>query len=677
MQISFYPNTFSKDITNVDDHQLAICILSGEWANQISMLRKMSPEEYKEKKKLLAAVTWSGVFKEGTRLIDSVQEYSSLVVIDIDKIDDTKIKLLKQQLSSDPHVKYVFTSPSGNGIKIVFVTDVTDPSNHRTAFLHLQEYVENTYFAKVDPSGKDVCRLCYVSYDPEMIIKDATPFEVNVDKYNTVVTGHVHTSAGEHEATSNLEVIFNTCVKWVERNKEYVDGQKNVYIHALACAMNRCGASPDDVIRMIDQHYTTPDTKWHQSVRSAFFHNQHEHGSVKVRDIDNNSAFVAPPYIANYTTDVAANDIMRITAMLYTYKLQIGEIMDVVGKIGNFYDKMGYIDYKRASLIDMMNYAVSTLQSNIASAAAKDALSYETAEDMVKELVKMDMTKGMIKTYIPPVDRDMFGGALPGSFYEWIGLGGTYKSILVQYAAFRNAMDDVPTLYLNGEMSRFQLYGRLAQMTLGVNMRDMLYRKELHEGNVAEFIEKIEVYTKRNIFVVNGNGFNQKNVYATIQHIYATTGKEIKLIIVDGITQMDAAGKDEIQATIYNSGVCKEIAKQTNCVVFGLLHMSGDAGNAVLRDTGKKVRGGIKTTANADGYFSTSKIIDPNSQSFENPDEVEFMKGKVYLRLTDKRTETGVESYILNIDNNLHVHYEETPPQNYEFNPNKRNNNRG
>lgn len=673
MQVSFYPNTFSKDITNVDSHQIATAILTGEWANQISLLRNMSPEEYKEKKKMLAAVTWSGVFTQGTRLIESIQQYSSLTVIDVDKIDTDKIKLLKRQISKDPHVLYIFTSPSGNGIKVVYLTDVIDANNHRASFMHLQEYFENNYFVKVDPSGKDVCRLCYVSYDPEMIIKSAVPFEVNVEKYNTIVTGHVHTSASEHEATNDLQVIFNRCVKWVERNKEYVDGQKNVYIHALACAMNRCGCNPDETIGMIDRHYTTPDTKWHQSVRSAFFHNQHEHNTVKVKDIDENSAYIAPPYIANYTDDVAANDIMRITAMLYNYKLQTGEIMDVVGKIGSFYDKMGYVDYRRASLVDMMNHAVQTLQSNIAIGAAKDSLVYETAEDMGRELVKIDLVNGMIKTYIQPIDLEMYGGMLPGTFYELIGLGGTYKSVVAQFMAYKNAINDIPVLYLNGEMSKFQFYGRLALQAMGVNMRRLILNKELTEDNIDSFIEQLAERTKRNIFVVNGNGFNQKNVYATIQHIYATTGKQIKLIIADGITQMDAAGKDEIQATIYNSGVCKEIAKQTNCVVVGLLHMSGDAGNLTLRDTGKRVRGGIKTTANADGYFSTSKLIDPHCKTLDNPDEIEFLENKFYLRLTDKRTETGIVSYIINVDSNLHLTHEETPPQNYEINPNKRN----
>lgn len=672
MKVSLYGNTFSKEITNCKASDVARAILVGEWQNNISVLRQLSPEEYKDKKKMLPAVTWSGTFKEGTRLISSIQTYSGLIVLDIDKIDNEKILLLKRQLSQDPHVQYVFTSPGGNGIKAVFLSNISDASEHRAGFLHLQEYFENTYFQKVDPSGKDVCRLCYVSYDPEMIIKDAVPFEVNVEKYNTIVSGHVHTSAAEHEATNEVMAIFNTCVKWVERNKAYVEGQRNVYIHALACAMNRCGATVEDTIRLIGQHYTTPDDKWHQSVRSAFFGNQHEHNTVRVKDVPGAEAYVAPPYIANYTEDVAANDIMRITAMLFNYKLNNGEIFDIVSKIGNFYDKMGYIDYRRASLVDMMNYAVDTLKSNIAVGAAKDSLKYETAEDMGRELVKIDLHKGMIRTYIDPVDRDLYGGILPGSFYELIGLGGTYKSMMAQWMAYRNAMDDVPVLYLSGEMSPFQVYGRLALQALNVNLRQLIYSKELNEGNIGTFIDHLSQQTKRNMFVVNGNGFNQKNVFSTIQHIYATTGKQIKLVIVDGLSQMDSFGKEEIPAAIFNAGVCKEIAKQTNAVVIALVHMSGDSANKTLRDTGHKVRGGIKVTANADGYFSTSLLIDPNSKSIENPDEVEYMKNKFYLRLVDKRTETGTESYIVNLSDNLHLQHEDTPPKNYEHNPNRR-----
>jgi KaiC/GvpD/RAD55 family RecA-like ATPase len=670
MNVSIYNNAYDTD-SSVSSADLVVRdILVGKWSSKIYALRGMDKKQYDEEKKKLPGVTFSGTFKKGTRLKTSIESYTGLIVIDIDKIDDAQITMLKQQFSADPHVKYIFVSPSGKGLKVIFLTNLTSSEHHLSGFLHLQKYVQDNYFVKVDPSGKDECRLCFVSSDEYAVIKDASPFEVDL-KYGEIVPRHT-VDAGTYTQDAMTSHVFDICTKWVEKTKTYVEGQRNVYIHALACALNRCGVPLENTMSTCISKFTDLDQKEVATcVRSAYFHNQAEHGTVKIKDAETIN-FVAPPYIANYTDDVAANDLMRITATLYHNKIQINDIIDIVGKVGRYYDSQGYIDLRRNSLPDLMNKAVMVLNQNIASASAANSLKYVDAASLGSEIVKMKLTEGFVKMYLPFIDMEMFGGMMPGSFYELIGLGGTYKSILAQYAALRNAMADNVVLYLNGEMSSFQFYGRLATMTMGINLRQELAEGRINDSNIDDFMKNLSLYTKNNLFVVNGNGFNQKNVYATIQNIKATTGKDVKFIVIDGITQMDSSGKEEIQATIHNSGVCKEIAKETNCVVLGLLHMSGDAGHKTLRDTGKRVRGGIKTTANADGYFSTSLLIDPNSKTLDNPDEIDYIPNKLYLRLTDKRTETGVVSCILNLDKNLHLSVEQCDPSSYEFNPNKK-----
>jgi KaiC/GvpD/RAD55 family RecA-like ATPase len=393
-----------------------------------------------------------------------------------------------------------------------------------------------------------------------------------------------------------------------------------------------------------------------------------------VRDINGGTnAFVAPPYIANYTDDVVANDIMRITAMLFYQKVSVGDIQDIVGKITRYYNKEGLIDLNRASLDDLMNRAIYTLNQNMAAHSAQTALKYIAAEDIGRDLVKMDLQKGLIKTFIEPIDEAMYGGLMPGNFYGLIGLGGTYKSIIAQSIAYKNAVEDVPTLYVNSEMSAHQFYERLIWQALGIDLRQEMYHKRLNEGNIDSFIEQLQVLTKRNIFVFNGSNHNRDSVLATVQHIEATTGKTIRLIVMDGISQMDAKGKEEIQAAIFNANECKEISKQTNAVVIGLLHMSGDAGAATLRDTGIKVRGGIKMTSSMDGYFSTSKLVDPVSSSLENTEEIVYLEKKIYFRLTDKRTRAGVVPVIVNITDRLSLEHEESDPRSYELNPNRKN----
>jgi hypothetical protein len=237
--------------------------------------------------------------------------------------------------------------------------------------------------------------------------------------------------------------------------------------------------------------------------------------------------------------------------------------------------------------------------------------------------------------------------------------------------AYANASNGVPVLYLNAEMSSFQWWERLAAMVYGIDLTYELSQKRLTKENMNEFIEGMKKHLGDNLFVVNGNGFNQQNVLATLDNIKATTGKTIRWIGADGVSQFDSAGKEEIPAAIYNTGVCKEIAKNCNngegAVVIGLMHTSGEQ-NYTLRDTSLRCRGGGKTIANMDGIFSVSLLVDPETNSLENDDEVLYLPNKVYVRLKDKRTRTGVVSHIVNIDpTTLKLSVEDCDPKEYEI----------
>ena len=669
MAIALYKNTFDKDFKVVDPYSISLEIMGGAWKDQVMYLRSLKNEaEYKNQKQNLPAVTWSGVFNPGTRSIETLKSYSGLICLDVDKLEESTIKVLKEQLIDDPYTISCFVSPSGKGVKIIVKVD-SKAENHRAAFLHLQDHFEKKYLIKIDGSGKDVSRLCYLSYDPESFIKNTTSV-FNVDlKYGEIITSTVDVSS--YKASKDTEHIFKVCVGWVNKTKTFVEGERNVYLHVLACALNRCGVDMETAIQMMSKNFPTPDTKWHQSIRSAYFHHQAEHATVEVKDMGTHE-FVAPPYIANYTDDVAANDLMSITAMLFHHKVQMGDIGGIVAKIAKYYKSQGYIDVNRASLRDLMNKAIQVLQSNIATNAEQNSLKYESAEDLAAELVDQGLVDGVPPTTIPVFDSAMRGGLQIGNFYGLIGVGGTFKSIIAQFWAFKAACLGHPVLYLNGEMSKYQFYERLVLMSTGINFYKETSQGNLTKENIEEFINKMKLVTKNNIFFFNGNGYNKTNVNATLDHITATTGKKVKLIIMDGVTQMDNAGREEIPAAIMNTGICKEIAKTANggtgAAVIGLMHISGEQTSAITRrDNGSHCRGGGKTIANMDGYFSTSLLIDPEGVSMDNPEDIAFRPGKVYVRLKDKRSPAGVISAIVNISPNLHLEYEDVDPRNYEF----------
>ena len=70
---------------------------------------------------------------------------------------------IKTMLSADPYVYACFTSVSGTGLCVLFKID---PDRHLDAFNAIADYLIKKYQIIIDPSGKDVSRPRYVSWDP-------------------------------------------------------------------------------------------------------------------------------------------------------------------------------------------------------------------------------------------------------------------------------------------------------------------------------------------------------------------------------------------------------------------------------------------------------------------------------------------------------------------------------
>ena len=60
----------------------------------------------------------------------------------------------------------LFRSPSGHGLKWIIPTDLSE-CGHTDYFRSVATYVLKTYGVEVDQSGKDVCRACFLPWDPD------------------------------------------------------------------------------------------------------------------------------------------------------------------------------------------------------------------------------------------------------------------------------------------------------------------------------------------------------------------------------------------------------------------------------------------------------------------------------------------------------------------------------
>jgi len=118
----------------------------------------------KKEKLFLPCVLFSGEFTQRTD--DSLFEHSGFVVLDFDHVD---VAQTKNTLALDDYVYSCWASPSGNGVKAL--VEITNTERHDEHFNALTRYFDERYGLEIDQTGRNLSRMCYESYDPEIVIK--------------------------------------------------------------------------------------------------------------------------------------------------------------------------------------------------------------------------------------------------------------------------------------------------------------------------------------------------------------------------------------------------------------------------------------------------------------------------------------------------------------------------
>jgi hypothetical protein len=156
--------TIFSSITNIDDpHYISLesaldRIREGKSQAKVDEVRGGQSAV----KKTLPVALFSGVFKG--RRDDDIQGHSGYIILDFDHIDVDDYKAL---LGTDEHIRACWRSPSGDGLKAL--VKISNSERHRDHFRALQAYFDRTYGLEVDPSGINVSRACFESYDPDLI----------------------------------------------------------------------------------------------------------------------------------------------------------------------------------------------------------------------------------------------------------------------------------------------------------------------------------------------------------------------------------------------------------------------------------------------------------------------------------------------------------------------------
>lgn len=226
-------------------------------------------------KRNLPSFVYAGEFT--SRKDESIITHSGYIVLDFDKLENPQYT--KEQVFKHEFIKAAWISPSGNGVKAL--ARIADGKKHQEHFNALRDV-----FPVLDKSGSNVSRLCFESWDDEILIRETTEVFKKVKRIDTV---HVE------EVIKDENVIFDKISLWLNnRGDSFSKGERNLYIYKLAGACCRYGISESRCLSLIYSNVTSGSSDFskheiEQSVESAYKTNEpnsveFKHGVLIVKE---------------------------------------------------------------------------------------------------------------------------------------------------------------------------------------------------------------------------------------------------------------------------------------------------------------------------------------------------------------------------------------------------------
>ena len=228
-EISIYESLYDVDSSHVITVGQALGrIKKGKSKDKVEQIRRLgSGKERDSVKKSLPSPLFSGVFK--SRNDNNIISYTGLICLDF---DHCKIVEKMSELKRNKYVIACWVSPSGNGVKAL--VEVSQPERH---LQHFDAMLED--FKDLDPTGRNLSRVCFESYDPDMYI--ARKWEV----YDRMLE-KVYDAVPVKVTTENS--IYEKLKKWmINKGEGFFEGNRNNFVFKLACGCLRFGLTKDEI----------------------------------------------------------------------------------------------------------------------------------------------------------------------------------------------------------------------------------------------------------------------------------------------------------------------------------------------------------------------------------------------------------------------------------------------
>lgn len=294
---------FYRIIAEMTEEEIVSAIGSPKYRNTVESVRRIFLEQGEkaanEEKKKLPSVTFSANYRGG-RSNATLVKYLGYIVIDIDHLSKEELARILQTVRACSYTRIAFISPKGMGLKIIAHTqrpDGTLPDTiqeiedfHNAAYNKVASFYSQLCQTEIDTSGQDVGRTCLLSYDPGIYFNhDATPFIVEQPPLFYKTQKKKKTPGRKKQETDNNPVSEETALNYHSshaslmvtlnyyhnKSEKYTEGNRNNYLHHLACKYNRHGIPEQEAAAFIKSLFTDlPAEETDSLIASAYAHTE-------------------------------------------------------------------------------------------------------------------------------------------------------------------------------------------------------------------------------------------------------------------------------------------------------------------------------------------------------------------------------------------------------------------
>ena len=331
---------FYRVIAEMTEEEIVSAISNGTYRETVEDVRRIFAEQGEkaanEKKIELPEITFSANYRGG-RSNATLVKYLGYIVVDIDHQTQEALARILALAKKCAHTRIAFISPKGMGLKIVVRvcrTDGTLPETiqeiedfHHAAYHKIASFYAQLCGVEVDTSGQDVSRTCLFSYDPDIyfnpdataVIVEQPPMFFKSQKKKRASGKKKKTTAPDnnplteqvalnyHSSHASLMVTLNY---YHNKSEKYVTGNRNNYLHCLACMYNRYGVPQEEAAAFIKSQFTDlPTDEMDALIGSAYGHNE-EFDTRKLNSTQKRMLQIEQHIKENY--DTRYNEVLHI-----------------------------------------------------------------------------------------------------------------------------------------------------------------------------------------------------------------------------------------------------------------------------------------------------------------------------------------------------------------------------